>query len=777
MDSTSLREQELKLKVGGNQSSDQASSNSVSDDCAGNSLNSEAQSEAPSAIPDLGEQYEILSVLGSGGMGTVYKVKDLVNEETFAVKVLKAEVSKDNAAVKRFEQEVKSASKLTHSNLVSVYRHGSTGDGSPFLVMDYYEGADLSANLKEKGQLEPEEAIDLFIQLGSAISHAHQKGVIHRDIKPTNVIISRNEEGLEIPRVVDFGIAKVLPSSNRETLNFTETGEVFGSPEYMSPEQCLGFNLDHKSDIYSFGCLMYETLTGKTPFAGQNPIQLVVKHINEEVPAFPPEAKRSKLARELESIVLKCLEKEPENRFQSMDDLVETLELLKDGKPIPKYTTTRKAKPTLTSAQAYGNFILVAFALLAVQSYVATYYKQIAESTAMLILGALMSIGAYIFCTITFGADRYQTFWQEKPLKDWWQQFFCFSTFLFLSIVGTSLIFTSIAPFYGIDYLAWKHVAEVISITKWSAIISALSMVASGAGYIVLSIDKVVGWKKFMAKQTGILLSLYLACLVLVPNLAARLPVFLGEASTTPVASWLYDKASRIDHSYARPLELLYEQETRNKNWDKALEHINKLIALDDQNPYWFAKRAMLHNTMGNTALALTDIQQAQAIRPLELRFVDAQVQILLKADQPLRALPAIDRALYNDPGSPHFSSLKAAIYARMGRYYDALETLEQISNTKDNKNPFLHLQKAEYYRMLGEKYNATVEFQNSLSTADIWWKDRELMPLVRAYANKHLNQINFSRQDLALAELRGLKKSQLSDMLYSKYSGLNPEW
>lgn len=483
MDSTSLKDQELKLKVGGKSPASAACDNQ--DALVPNKI----------TIPNLGAQYEVLKVIGSGGMGTVYKVLDLESEDTFAVKVLNPEVSHDKVAVKRFEQEVDAASKLTHSNLVSVYKHGNTQIGSPYLVMDYYAGSNLSQILNEREKLCGTEALELFIQLSSAISHAHEKGVIHRDIKPTNVIISQGENGQNVPRIVDFGIAKVLPTSNRETLNFTETGDVFGSPEYMSPEQCMGFNLDHRSDIYSFGCLMYETLTGETPFSGQNPIQLVVKHINEDVSEFQEHDKKSQLAKDLESIVLKCLEKEPDNRFQSMKELIADLESLKAGNPIPRYQIKRKAKPTLTSAQAYSGFVLVAFALIALQGYISIYHSNIYDSASSLIMGSLFVIGSYIFGSLSFASGH--EFWKDKAIKDWWKQAFCFSTFLLCSVMAVSLLFTSVAPFLGIDYWNWANILAITACIKWMQILSAISMAVSGLGSVLFGFEKRIGMPRF----------------------------------------------------------------------------------------------------------------------------------------------------------------------------------------------------------------------------------------------------------------------------------------
>src|SRR5579885_2448832 len=234
---------------------------------------------------ELDDRYDVLAVIGTGGMGTVYKVLDKTTKRTLAVKVLQPDLSNDQTALRRFEQEAEAAAQLNHPNLVSVLSYGKTKNGAPYLVMDYFEGESLSAILKKETALDSGRALALFHQICEGLAHAHAQGVIHRDIKPANIIVSRTESG-EVARVVDFGIAKILPVSNRETHNLTETRQVFGSPHYMSPEHCLGFKMDERSDIYSLGCLMYEALTGNPPFAVNDAIQAVIKHINEEAKEF-----------------------------------------------------------------------------------------------------------------------------------------------------------------------------------------------------------------------------------------------------------------------------------------------------------------------------------------------------------------------------------------------------------------------------------------------------------------------------------------------------------
>ncbi|MCA9804434.1 MAG: serine/threonine protein kinase, partial [Cyanobacteria bacterium HKST-UBA02] len=183
------------------------------------------------------DRFETLSLLGEGGMGRVFEVRDRELDSHFAVKVLDDSLTKDRTALARFVQEVKSISKLNHPNIIGVYENGTTNSGAPYLVMDRLEGKTLGQSVKNDGPFEANRAIDIFLQIAEALEHAHRTGIIHRDVKPSNVMLCRSESGLETVKVLDFGIAKVMPMADTAA-TLTQTGEVFGSPMYMSPEQC-----------------------------------------------------------------------------------------------------------------------------------------------------------------------------------------------------------------------------------------------------------------------------------------------------------------------------------------------------------------------------------------------------------------------------------------------------------------------------------------------------------------------------------------------------------
>jgi serine/threonine protein kinase len=283
----------------------------------------------PDLGPVLGERFEIIEKLGEGGMGTVYKVKDKKINVTLAIKILHEELARDQANVQRFEQEIKASINMTHPNLLAVYEQGVTPSGAPYLVMDYVDGQSLDHLIHSELFLHPQRVLDIFIQIAEALEHAHNKGVIHRDIKPSNIIISKTPESHDQVKLVDFGIAKILPVAGIDVQNLTQTGDIFGSPLYMSPEQCRGERLDPRSDLYSLGCVMYETLTGLTPFESENAVKTIVGHLNKQP---DPIGKELCVSKDLEDVMLMCLEKDPANRFQSAHQLIKDLELISAGK-------------------------------------------------------------------------------------------------------------------------------------------------------------------------------------------------------------------------------------------------------------------------------------------------------------------------------------------------------------------------------------------------------------------------------------------------------------
>ncbi len=266
------------------------------------------------------QKYEMLELLGQGGMSAVYRARHIGMDKIVAVKVLHLHLAKDELSQKRFKQEAHAASTLAHAGIVAIHDYGETEGGTPYLIMDYVEGESLSDWLEKNGVLALEQFLSIMEQVAAALAHAHDSGIAHRDLKPSNIMIAQ-AQGKNQVKIVDFGIAKVLSQSREGAQQLTQTGEVFGSPLYMSPEQCTGAHCDQRTDIYSLGCVMYESLSGRPPFKGDAVFETINKHINELPPPLVAPGLEEAAKKKLELILLRCMAKAPEDRFQSMSEI------------------------------------------------------------------------------------------------------------------------------------------------------------------------------------------------------------------------------------------------------------------------------------------------------------------------------------------------------------------------------------------------------------------------------------------------------------------------
>jgi hypothetical protein len=261
----------------------------------------------------LDDRYELGPVLGNGGMARVHQGMDRQLKRPVAVKVLSSPFDRDKEFVERFAREAHAAARLNHPNIVAVYDSGSD-DGTHFIVTELVEGETLADLLQREGALPPERVVEIAGQVCHALEAAHEKGVVHRDVKPGNVMIT--PEGRV--KVVDFGIARTAGAES-----VTRTGLVMGSASYLSPEQARGEPGDERSDIYSLGCVLYQMLTGRPPFVAENPISALYQHVNE--PVEPPSSIKP-VPPALENVVLRALEKEPAKRFGSVKEMEDALE-------------------------------------------------------------------------------------------------------------------------------------------------------------------------------------------------------------------------------------------------------------------------------------------------------------------------------------------------------------------------------------------------------------------------------------------------------------------
>ncbi len=268
------------------------------------------------------EKYDVISRLGSGGMSTVYRAKHRYFEKEVAIKVLKGNTADSSDGLKRFQREARATSAVTHPGIVGVSDFGLTPDGRAYLVMDYLEGESLSHFLDRVGRMPLEDVIDITTQLCDALTVAHEGGIVHRDLKPSNIMLVRGDDGETIAKIVDFGLAKILDEEHHASLKITQTGDCFGSPLYMSPEQCMGKKVDHRCDIYALGCIIFECLTGNPPIVGTNAAETITKHVQERPAPFPESLN---VPKEIKLIIYKALHKEPMWRPQSVLEIKDAL--------------------------------------------------------------------------------------------------------------------------------------------------------------------------------------------------------------------------------------------------------------------------------------------------------------------------------------------------------------------------------------------------------------------------------------------------------------------
>lgn len=262
----------------------------------------------------LGKRYEIVELIGRGGMAYVYKARDLKLNRYVAVKVLREEYTENEQFIKKFDRESQAVACLSHPNIVGVYDVG-VQDNIYYIIMEYVDGITLKQYLMRKGRLDYIEATRFVMDISNALRCAHENKIIHRDIKPHNILLTRDL----VPKVADFGIARAITSST-----VTMTNQTMGSVHYISPEQAKGGFVDERSDLYSLGILYYELLTGKLPFDEENTVTIAIKHIQEEI--VPPKLLEPKIPERVNHIVVKLTQKKPDERYQNTDELMEDLE-------------------------------------------------------------------------------------------------------------------------------------------------------------------------------------------------------------------------------------------------------------------------------------------------------------------------------------------------------------------------------------------------------------------------------------------------------------------
>jgi serine/threonine-protein kinase len=358
------------------------------------------------------DRYEIGKRIGRGGMAEIFQARDILLDRPVAMKVLFPEFATDPAFVERFRREAQAAANLNHPNIVAVYDWGKVNN-TYYIAMEYVNGRTLADILKQSGTLTPMQVCDVMSEVASALISAHQNGVIHRDIKPGNILVSTTGQ----IKVADFGIARALGAGVEQGL--TQTGAVMGTATYFSPEQAQGVSTDQRSDIYSLGVVMYEMLSGVPPFTGENAVAIAYKQVHER--AMPLDQRLTSVPPEVSAIVAKCMEKSPDDRYSSAEEVRDELRRFVEGMPVLAVSAKKEAEratqvlpqtdvnaTTVISAQDAATELLPKISPTATkQTNYPPYDDKSPQRTAVFVFGALFAAivllagGLFLYQTLT----------------------------------------------------------------------------------------------------------------------------------------------------------------------------------------------------------------------------------------------------------------------------------------------------------------------------------------------------------------------------------------
>lgn len=268
----------------------------------------------------IGGRFEITSRIGAGGMGIVYRARQLGMDRDVAIKMLLKELAHDAKVVQRFKIEALAVSRLNHPNTIRIFDFGQLDDGTLYFAMEFLDGVSLERALRTDTAFPARRTLHVIRQIAQSLTEAHEKGIVHRDLKPDNVYLTRVGGDQDFVKVLDFGVAKLREADQRQG-TLTQAGMIFGTPRYMAPEQCRSMAVDHRADIYAIGVMAYEMLTGKAPFEAENPLGILIRHVQEPPKPLAEIRPDVEVPEEVEALVMKCLAKAPDDRFQTAQEL------------------------------------------------------------------------------------------------------------------------------------------------------------------------------------------------------------------------------------------------------------------------------------------------------------------------------------------------------------------------------------------------------------------------------------------------------------------------
>lgn len=732
-------------------------------------------------LPLLPDKYEVIGFLGRGGMGSVYKVRDKELDLVIAMKILDRAPIEDKEAFKRFEREAKTAKKLTHPNIGQVFEYSRNEIGKPYFTMEFIDGMSLASKISEQGSFSEEQVINVFKQIAEALAYSHSKGVIHRDIKPSNVLIVENDNIEPIARLIDFGIARALPTSseNRKTQDISKTGDAFGTPTYMSPEQCMGFKLDERSDIYSFGALMYEMLTGAPPHTAENPIQLVVKQMKENALSWSG-TKDGEFYFGIEGVVLRCLEKDNRERYQNAEDLLADLEALSNGEKPAQFKRKVSAKSILSSGQLTK--------LLAEISLLVTYAVSLIVLKAWFLVAVLVPLVPVAIVQLI--GQIFKTGGANLALKRW-------SVVAQISWLVTCLSAVAMVLAYFGAFESYGPTGQFFI----------LSFIYAHWFFIIVTISALVGKLLFSGKNKLSTKRVFVTSLV-----SMSLIMLLSAPLMSP---------SKIsDDLEVAPVPLT--------NLRAANARLDMSLGNENAESY----RAIVRSYIKSNELqeARKYLQKAQAVKPIRASdcFENAELCISLNLDKEAQKL--VSRGLKMEPTSEQGFSLQGELYLRSGRYEDALKAFDRsiellpdqsgavyehraaamvrlgdpqgaikdmstVIGMRNSGRVKDYLLRALLYEKLGDVENARADYKEVVKRIDLTEtdksplkilrsiisqisplsQDRELLSF-RAFAYSKLGEKQLAQSDLRTVQSKGGGKDDLLKG-FQKLSGLSLDW
>lgn len=741
----------------------------------------------------VGDRFEVLDVIGQGGMGAVYKVRDKQTGNVVALKLLKPELCQDRTVLKRFQYEAESLAELNHDNIITVYDHGITNDGAPYLVMQYLDGGTLADVIKEHGKLDPNASIELMLQMCNALSYAHKQKFVHRDMKPSNVLlVNPTNDGSSQSQVqlVDFGIAKILETPAANTTNLTQTGDVFGTPAYMSPEQCQGGELDHRTDIYSLGCILYEMLTGKQPFFGANAIQVALKHINGKPDSFTGKLPDDHILRSLEEIILKCMKKIPNDRYQSIDELVNDLNLVKAGKVVgyaesddeetlsgPKEIAPVKLVQNVAGTLK-GGFAVIMYMLMIIAMM--GYYddpssgSNSAQSTLIVCgsIGFLMHfkrgwlalarikkrrsfldwvetyvnialLATYSFALVLGATSNYGSF---GDLIGWGTIFCLVSTWLLLG-VGTITFMAREAKAFFSSVSGWLR-KQVNAQHAPSHHLRVPIKFSTGAIRIVLSAALLLGGvAAFFPGGTSAVMSHVLSPILTRVD-ANSSPVFLQSAIV--LDRFNTDAYGDLAHFYI------------NRSDDRtAMDVLNTALVAAPLNPELLLARGNL----------LYDLKQYRSAL-VDLNRIDTDSSTLLKSKIYLalgdfqKARNEATRAIKMDEFpfiTDQAYSQRGLVNYLAGKYADAIQDYSSALENATLDRALIYIRRGLAYQTIGDVAHARENFEAALRSP---YRDVGDEKILYAFAARQIGDDDQMNTFLKLAETEGVDKSRLQELV-----------